>query len=126
MRVFRSPALVLLFALVLGAPAAFASPARATAPAARQAAERGSIFHQLRDFLVSLWSPAGCEIDPWGRCLTAPRNGVPPAPTADAGCEMDPLGRCLTGSSSKAAAPPAPTADEGCRMDPLGVCISNP
>jgi hypothetical protein len=98
MRIFRPAAGVFLFlALMLGTSTGFAAPARATAPAARQgAAERGSLLLQLRDFLLSLWSPAGCEMDPWGRCLQGARTAVPRPPAPEAGCQIDPLGRCNT------------------------------
>jgi hypothetical protein len=125
MRIFRPAAGVLLLvlglALTLGTSAGFA----ASAPAARQgAAARGNLLDPLWAFLVSLWSPAGCEMDPWGRCLQGARAAVPHTPTADAGCEIDPLGRCIQGARTAVPRPPAPEA--GCEWDPLGRCITQP
>jgi hypothetical protein len=98
MRVLRPAALVVLLALSVGGPAAFAAPARATArPARQEIAGAAGIIGRLRGLLVSLWSPAGCEIDPLGRCIQAAAQVKPPAavtPTADEACEIDPLGRC--------------------------------
>ncbi len=96
MRILRSSALVFLLVLPLCSSGALGAQARASRSAQPTAAASPGLLGQLRGFLVSLWSPAGCEIDPLGikSChptgLVAPR----PAPAADAGCEIDPLGRC--------------------------------
>src|SRR5262249_38762850 len=68
MRVLRPVAVPLLLTLLLGAPGFATQP---------KVAERGVFLHQLRGFLVSLWSQEGCLIDPWGRCLA----GAPPRAT---------------------------------------------
>ncbi len=107
MRVLRTTAVVLLLALPL-APEAFASPPH---PATPVPAGRGDFLQQIRSFLVSLWSPEGCLMDPWGRCLA---NATP---ATDAGCLMDPWGRCRTS--------PTLAADAGCGMDPLGRCATS-
>lgn len=97
MRTLRPAAGVLLLALTLGTPAGFAAPARAATPAAQQgAAESKDLLHQLQDFLVHLWSPAGCEFDPLGRCVQGNKAAVPQPPAPSAGCEWDPWGRCIT------------------------------
>jgi len=97
MRVLRPAALVVLLALSVGGPAAFAAPARATArPTRQEIAGAAGIVGRLRGLLVSLWRPEGCEIDPLGRCIRATQVKPPAAvtPAGDAGCEIDPLGRC--------------------------------
>ncbi len=97
MRTFRPVIGVLLLALTLGTPVGFASPARATASTAPQkTAARGDLRQQLRGFLVGLWSAAGCELDPWGRCLKGATATAPQPPSLDAGCMADPWGRCIS------------------------------
>jgi len=114
MRILRPAAGVLLLGLTLGASTGFA----ATTPAARQgAAARVVLLDQLRGFLVSLWSAAGCEMDPLGRCLPGKTTTQPHSLTAPAGCRIDPLGRCI---------PQGPAPDAGCRVDPWGLCILQP
>jgi hypothetical protein len=121
MRAFRPAASVLLLALTLGAPGL--ASARSTANAAPpRAAEQGDLLLQLRALLVSLWSPAGCEIDPFGRCVPGTQAVSPKLPTADAGCRIDPWGRCAPGTS----APRVPTVNAGCEIDPLGRCTNHP
>jgi hypothetical protein len=95
MRTLRLTALV--FLLALGAHGAFATSGRATAhPVRQEAAKSGGLLHQLQGFLVSLWSPAGCILDPLGhsQCLPASNATSPQAPAVDAGCVIGPLGRC--------------------------------
>jgi hypothetical protein len=95
MRIFRPAVGVLLLALTLAAPGAFASPARATVSAPKGGADRGNLLDPLRAFLVRLWKPEGCRLDPWGRCLQGARTAVPRPPAPEAGCEFDPWGRCI-------------------------------
>jgi hypothetical protein len=69
-----------------------------------------SLFDPLWTYLSSLWGGSasakiGCELDPDGRCLIAPK----------AGCEMDPSGGCQPA--------PQPTSEAGCEWDPSGRCI---
>lgn len=63
------------------------------------------LFEPLWALFSSLWdTKAGCEWDPNGRCLPAPKEG----------CGMDPNGRCLPALQ--------PQTDAGCGMDPDGRC----
>jgi hypothetical protein len=94
MRVLRPVASVLLLALILGAPGLAASARSTPHLAPPRIAEQGNLLVQLRAFLVSLWRPAGCEVDPLGRCVPGTQAASPKIPTADAGCEIDPWGRC--------------------------------
>lgn len=54
------------------------------------AAGRPPLLTQVWTLLTSIWSEAGCIMDPDGRCA--------PAPQADEGCIMDPNGGCRPGS----------------------------
>lgn len=53
------------------------------------ASGRPAFLSQVWSLLTSIWSEAGCGMDPDGKCL--------PAPQTDAGCGMDPNG-CPKGS----------------------------
>ncbi len=75
------------------------------------------LFDPIWTLLSSLWgAKAGCEWDPNGRCLPAPKIGcgMDPdghcLPESKIGCELDPSGRCL------------PDAKIGCELDPDGRC----
>ena len=70
------------------------------------AAAEGGLFGWLRGTLSWIWSKAGCQVDPDGRCEPA-KNG----------CQIDPYGRCLD-----KAQPPVNTKN-GCQLDPHGRCI---
>ncbi|HKV11854.1 MAG TPA: hypothetical protein VJ725_27155 [Thermoanaerobaculia bacterium] len=88
MRVLRPFAVLLL--LVLGASGAAASPVPrpADVPEAKASVlHLPSFFARLESLLASVWSKAGCRMDPWGRCIES-------TPTTEAGCRMDPLGLC--------------------------------
>jgi hypothetical protein len=92
MRIVRPAAGVLLLTLTLGASTVFA----ATTPVTRQGvAARVVLLDQLRSFLVSVWSPAGCQIDPLGRCLPGTTTTQPHTLTVPMGCRLAPWGRCL-------------------------------
>jgi len=93
----RRTALVLLLAALL-APS-WALAAGPQAPAAP------SLLARAWSLLASLWGEEGCNVDPSGRCVPAPRT--------DTGCNLDPNGRCVT----------APTTDTGCGLDPNGRCV---
>lgn len=94
---------ILLFVVAaLAAPPAWAAPR-----------SQADIFARAWDFLASLWSAAGCIIDPHGGCRM---------PTADAGCILDPHGGCAT--AEEEVPTPPPTTDEGCILDPHGGCRS--
>jgi hypothetical protein len=97
----RTAALVLVLALL--ASAAVAGEARLSVPAPVGA------FSTLWHLLTTLWSEAGCHLDPYGRCIDDVGS------TGDAGCSADPFGRCTTASSG---------TDAGCRADPYGRCLS--
>jgi hypothetical protein len=53
------------------------------------AAGRPAALSQVWTLLTSIWSEAGCEMDPSGQCA--------PTPQTDSGCGMDPNG-CPKGS----------------------------
>ncbi len=99
MALSRRTILVFVLALLLAAPWASAAPRADAGP-------REALTH-LWSLLASLWSEAGCELDPDGRC-------APDLP--DAGCEADPDGRCLPEQESGAAS----DIDVGCEIDPSG------
>ena len=126
MRIVRPAAgvLLLLLGLTLGASTSFAATATPATTARQGAAARGDLLDQLRGFLVSLWSPAGCEMDPLGRCISGATTALPHTLAAPVGCRLDPWGRCLPGARSAVPQPPAPQA--GCRIDPLGRCLTQP
>jgi hypothetical protein len=96
MKMLRKAAVLVLLGLVLAAPWASAAEAR----------EREPLLHGLWSFLGSVWSAAGCRLDPLGGCSTGEE---PQAPGTDAGCRLDPWG-----------CPPLPSEDHGCRIDPWG------
>ncbi|HEV7506778.1 MAG TPA: hypothetical protein VGS07_17935 [Thermoanaerobaculia bacterium] len=97
-------AAVVVLALALGAPCAYAREAPSKAAVQARHAEIGSsLISNLWSFLGRIWtaqpSPAasfavcaagdaGCGIDPWGGRQTQ---------TVDEGCGIDPWGRCVTG-----------------------------
>ncbi len=98
----RAAAFLVLCAL-LAAPLAAAPNFRSES---FTTAAQGDLFGWLRGALSSIWSKAGCQVDPFGRCEPA-KNG----------CQIDPYGRCLV-----KAAPPVNTKN-GCQIDPYGRCI---
>ncbi|HWM90549.1 MAG TPA: hypothetical protein VN493_07255 [Thermoanaerobaculia bacterium] len=75
---------VLLLALVLAAPWSLAAE-----PRFEQRGAAWNLFDRLWGALTSLWSEAGCTLDPSGKCL-----GGNVAPMGDNGCTLDPDGRC--------------------------------
>jgi hypothetical protein len=100
----RAAALLVLCAL-LASPLAAAPKFRSesSTPAAAE-----DLFGWLRSGLSLIWSKAGCQVDPFGRCEIA-KNG----------CQVDPFGRCLL---DKATSTPV-TTKNGCQLDPNGRCI---
>jgi len=96
MRILRTSALVFLLALPLGSSGAFGAQPRASLSPQPAVAAAPGLLSQLGGFLLRLWSPAGCELDPLGHTSCHPTGLVAPrpVPAADAGCELDPLGRC--------------------------------
>ncbi len=101
----RRTILAFVLAMVLVTPWASAEP--------RMDIGSRDAFTRLWSLLTSLWSEAGCQLDPDGKC-------APNLP--DAGCEADPNGRCLPEQD------PSPTndLDAGCQADPDGrpSCVS--
>lgn len=98
----RTAALLVLCALLaspLAAAPKFRSESFTTAAA-------DDLFGWLRGALSSIWSKAGCQVDPDGICGTA-KNG----------CQIDPHGRCL----DKADTPV--NTKNGCQLDPFGRCL---
>jgi len=115
MKALRPASSLFLLTLALAAPCL--ALGRSTAPVAPRVAERGDLLGQLRFFLVSLWNAAGCELDPFGRCLPGIQTNSPHLPTA--GCELDPLGRCAPGTAASRVS----AARAGCEIDPWGRCL---
>ncbi len=91
-----------LLALALAAPA----PA-----AALPAFDPGAILARLRGSLSAIWAEFGCDVDPDGKCRSAPLSSPPT--TRPNGCEFDPDGVGC-----------APVLrDNGCSFDPDGKCL---
>ena len=99
----RAAALLVLCAL-LASPLAAAPKFRSESS---PAAAADDLFGWLRGAVSSIWSKAGCQIDPFGRCETA-KNG----------CQIDPHGRCLDKVEKTPVSP-----KNGCQIDPYGRCI---
>jgi hypothetical protein len=100
----RAAALLVLCALLatpLAAAPKFRSESSTTAAAS-------DLFGWLRGTLSLIWSKAGCQVDPFGRCVTA-KNG----------CQLDPHGRCMDATTSTPI-----NTKAGCQIDPFGRCIS--
>jgi hypothetical protein len=82
----------------------FASAAPRTASTSWTSPEAENFTGWLWEALTSIWrTKAGCEVDPFGRCITSP--------TTKAGCRIDPFGQCLP-----------ETLKSGCGLDPFGQC----
>jgi hypothetical protein len=112
----RRKALLLLLAAFLALPWPSAAAPR-QAPNATTLAP-STLWNHAWSFLQSLWSEAGCIIDPGGRCAAGASK-----PTTDTGCGIDPGGRCITGGAQVTPpSPPQTNLDEGCGIDPGGRC----
>jgi hypothetical protein len=85
---FRRMLGLFLLGLVLTTPA-FAEGFRASATAGTPDA-----LGRFWSFLTSLWSPAGCYIDPDGWCSTSPSTAPVQTDQMDTGCMVDPSGHC--------------------------------
>jgi hypothetical protein len=72
------------------------------------------VFGQLWEALVSLFSKAGCSVDPNGLVGSQPPNSSS-ARSCENGMTIDPDGHC---------APSATAADAGCSADPDGRCVT--
>jgi hypothetical protein len=78
------------------------------------------ILASLWGNLVSLWSAAGCELDPSGKCVSNHGSLAPAHPGTGrgrlvtargaAGCEIDPDGRCAHSSGMGIGSAGGPTA----------------
>jgi hypothetical protein len=80
----RHLALVLILPILL---ALFAAPANAV-PLNRAVPD---LFSRGWSFLTSIWTAAGCSVDPYGRCGT---STAPEPILSDIGCSVDPFGLC--------------------------------
>jgi hypothetical protein len=106
MRVLRL-ATVLVLGLALGASQASAAQVqREPIPRGLKPDTHSIILERLGSLLMSLWSKAGCKIDPLGNCVASTTS-------TDTGCGIDPLGRCAAST---------PTGDTGCTIDRWGGC----
>jgi hypothetical protein len=90
--------LVALLVAALAVPS-FAAGSGVTAsvrtPAA-SASSGGGALAQLGSWLRSMWTAAGCGIDPDGKC--GPGAHSAPLARPDAGCGLDPSGKCQPGT----------------------------
>lgn len=105
-------AAIILVAAAVSAPPVWGEPRRL--PAESFSLE---IFARVWNSVMSIWSGAGCIIDPHGGC------GSGQAATSDAGCGADPHGGCATAGGEVFI--PLPTTDSGCKIDPNGGCTPN-
>ncbi len=94
----RIGALALCLVLVAALPLAGAPQSGASSrPAATSEPASAGFWTLLLRTVHSLWSKAGCRIDPYGICVSDPA-ATPTTTHTDAGCSLDPYGRCLSGS----------------------------
>lgn len=111
----RRKIVLLLLAALLIAPWASAAPRYGNAHPVNLSGELGipDFLSRAWKLLAGVWTKEGCNIDPDGRCGSAP---VAPSPLPiKEGCHIDPDGRCRFGSSSS-------FTDAGCNIDPNGRC----
>ncbi|HEV7503848.1 MAG TPA: hypothetical protein VGS07_02950 [Thermoanaerobaculia bacterium] len=109
--------IVLLIAVTLATPSAFANSPSAAVPFWSSIVDTVPAESCARfwSFLTSLWAKNGCEVDPNGRCLP----GLTSVPAGGKnGCQVDPSGRCLPR--------PSYATDNGCEVDPSGRCLPRP
>lgn len=125
----RTVVLLVLCAVLVSPLASAAAPRPGHGPAARIGAQGVvDVVGWFKNAVVALWSKAGCEVDPFGRCVDTPatKNGCQAdpfgrcvdAPTTKNGCGADPFGRCVDGLTT------APASENGCGIDPFGRCGS--
>jgi len=88
----RRLASLLLAAVVLVPWAASAAPRAAVEACTVSSSPR--LFAQLRSLLTSLWSEAGCILDPDGRCTSTQSTTSAPPVSPDAGRILDPNVGC--------------------------------
>jgi hypothetical protein len=115
MQVFRRATVLVLLGLSLGTSGAYAAAAcpEVRPQAARSAADRIGSWWNL---VMTVWTKAGCVIDPWGRCAVSPASQTPHARER---CRIDPLGRCVINPATQGL-----NAEEGCAADPWGRCLT--
>jgi hypothetical protein len=102
MRNLWRAAAVVVLALALGAPCAYAWEASSKAAVQARHAEPGnSLISNLWSFLGRLWTTQPSQAASIAVCATGDEGcGLDPLggrQTVDAGCGVDPLGRCVTG-----------------------------
>jgi hypothetical protein len=114
----RNIVLLAVLVLLTVAPWASAGPRNGSGHPVRisGAVVLPDLLSRAWSFVTGVWTKEGCNIDPNGRCLSAPS----PLPTKE-GCQIDPGGRCLSISSPPVASPTKST-DTGCQIDPGGRC----
>ena len=112
----RRKTVLFLFAVLLTASWVSAGPRYGGAHPVRasEAVVIPDLLSWARSLLRDVWTKTGCQIDPFGRCLSGTSPVSSPSSSADAGCNIDPNGRCHFGSSSVSP------ADTGCQIDPNG------
>ena len=87
-------ALSLILALTLSGVWAASPPAQSERPTKVAEVAPASLLSRAWSLLTALWGEEGCNVDPDGRCVTAPApTHAVPAQT-DTGCNVDPDGRC--------------------------------
>ena len=104
LRLIASIALLLVLAASLQASAA-PSWSRAASHNASVSETPLSLWSLAWRSVQSVWSKAGCSLDPYGRCLPSTLQEL------ENGCSIDPYGHYR--GSEKA----------GCRLDPYGHCL---
>lgn len=90
--IVRRLIVALALSAFLGSPATLLAAApRPTAHQSRAQTTAKNPLSRLWNSLMRAWEKNGCELDPYGRCLSATQTST------DSGCLIDPNGRCLTG-----------------------------
>lgn len=92
LRLIGSLALCLVLAASLPLAGTQQSGAAPPRPIATQAIAPVGLWALVWTTVHSLWTKAGCSLDPYGRCLPAS-----PTPHLDGGFRVDPYGTCLPG-----------------------------
>jgi hypothetical protein len=91
----RRKTLLLLLVAVLVTPWASAASPLPESLRVGQALESDPLVGPVWRLLRSVWTEAGCRIDPDGLCASQPVMNPPP-PQTKAGCRLDPNGRCIS------------------------------
>ncbi len=86
----RSFAILIIFITLLASPLATQAASReGSSGLAKAAPASKTLFLRAWEFLANRWTKEGCNIDPNGRCVSAPVRV-----SRDEGCNIDPDGRC--------------------------------